>query len=235
MNLSEIPYNTMRLFITGEKRASMRKRSIMLFFVLILLAVSGCSLNKDFPEFETYVPDEGKTAENLENMEIIEYADEEEAADNTYTHMQKIRLREEDYTIDTYIIKADSIKSDEVYEISAESYSDGITMRISLVRKEKDIISSEVETNLDKINGHDGLKEEPKIEIKDNLGIISYSIVENGKEYPCLYICKTDELVDEDEMKVAMLTSIFIDNRKANANTSKIMKEVLDVTGIEKG
>lgn len=210
------------------------KKIILFFLFLSVTAFSyGCShKDDDIPEFENHVTDEGKTAENLQNMEIEEYIDEEDPENSPYVYMQKIRLRDENYTVDTYIIKSDNIKIDGA---SAESSSDGVTMKTSLVKNGNDVIRTNTEKRLERINRLENLKEEPRTEIRDNIGIISYSVVKGNKEYPCLYICKADNVVDEDDMKIILFTEITINNMKANERTADIMKEVMEVTGIEQG
>lgn len=209
----------------------MRKKILLLLIFLLLLP--GCHKEEDDMNFDIYKADSGTTQTDLQNMQIEQYVEEETEPESPYLYMKKVRLKEREYFIDTYIIDADNLIAGDA---SASSSRDGINMSVKAmdIKNDTAYIQSYMSKRVEKIKQNELLKGEPTSSVNGNVGTIRYSFVKDNKEYPCIEIYKVDH-VGGEEKAVSLFVSVAVDNMKTTDKSSEIFSEVKQVVGIEIG
>ena len=209
----------------------MRKKILLLLIFLLLLP--GCHKEEDDMNFDIYKADSGTTQTDLQNMQIEQYVEEGTKPESPYLYMKKVRLKEREYFIDTYIIDADNLIAGDA---SASSSRDGINMSVKAmdIKNDTAYIQSHISKRVEKIKQNELLKGEPTSNVNGNVGTIRYSFVKDNKEYPCIEIYKVDH-VGGEEKAVSLFVSVAVDNMKTTDKSSEIFSEVKQVVGIEIG
>lgn len=209
----------------------MRKKILLLLIFLLLLP--GCHKEEDDMNFDIYKADSGTTQTDLQNMQIEQYVEEGTEPESPYLYMKKVRLKEQEYFIDTYIIDADNLIAGDA---SASSSRDGINMSVKAmdIKNDTAYIQSHISKRVEKIKQNELLKGEPTSSVNGNVGTIRYSFVKDNKEYPCIEIYKVDH-VGGEEKAVSLFVSVAVDNMKTTDKSSEIFSEVKQVVGIEIG
>lgn len=177
-----------------------------------------------------------KTSDSVsETVKLEPYYENDAKKSSVYENLMLVELGNEEISIKTYLPMDDKMKQD---EMSASSEKDGVSVELALlVETEKNtagnIMEEVYKKEKDRISKLENVQDFKVYDLAEYDGYwmleMDYNLYDGkGVLYPCISIIKLDEL-DEG----FLLSSIIrVDNSTANENTSSVLKETIDVFGI---
>ncbi len=195
------------------------KRIIFALLVCSLL-ISGCS--KEEPK------------ESRKELEPYVEIGDAKAEDSPYQYLKKIQLQNENISVETYL----PISENQTQQ-GTEAYAslNGISIAVSIKEEKEETAGTFLNeayqqeyARIHKLKNIQDFKAFDLIE-KENFWLMEmdYNQSEgNCTLYPCISIIKMDQLRDG----FYLITTLNVDNSKANEDTKAILEEIMEVYGI---
>lgn len=195
------------------------KRIIFALLVCSLL-ISGCS--KEEPK------------ESRKELEPYVEIGDAKAEDSPYQYLKKIQLQNENISVETYL----PISENQTQQ-GTEAYAslNGISIAVSIKEEKEETAGTFLNeayqqeyARIHKLKNIQDFKAFDLIE-KENFWLMEMDYNQsdgNCTLYPCISIIKMDQLRDG----FYLITTLNVDNSKANEDTKAIMEEIMEVYGI---
>ncbi len=195
------------------------KRIIFALLVCSLL-ISGCS--KEEPK------------ESRKELEPYVEIGDAKAEDSPYQYLKKIQLQNENISVETYL----PISENQTQQ-GTEAYAslNGISIAVSIKEEKEETAGTFLNeayqqeyARIHKLKNIQDFKAFDLIE-KENFWLMEMDYNQsdgNCTLYPCISIIKMDQLRDG----FYLITTLNIDNSKANEDTKAILEEIMEVYGI---
>lgn len=195
------------------------KRIIFALLVCSLL-ISGCS--KEEPK------------ESRKELEPYVEIGDAKAEDSPYQYLKKIQLQNENISVETYlpISENQTQQGTEVY-----ASLNGISIAVSIKEEKEETAGTFLNeayqqeyARIHKLKNIQDFKAFDLIE-KENFWLMEMDYNQsdgNCTLYPCISIIKMDQLRDG----FYLITTLNVDNSKANEDTKAILEEIMEVYGI---
>lgn len=195
------------------------KRIIFALLVCSLL-ISGCS--KEEPK------------ESRKELEPYVEIGDAKAEDSPYQYLKKIQLQNENISVETYL----PISENQTQE-RTEAYAslNGISIAVSIKEEKEETAGTFLNeayqqeyARIHKLKNIQDFKAFDLIE-KENFWLMEMDYNQsdgNCTLYPCISIIKMDQLRDG----FYLITTLNVDNSKANEDTKAILEEIMEVYGI---
>lgn len=195
------------------------KRIIFALLVCSLL-ISGCS--KEEPK------------ESRKELEPYVEIGDAKAEDSPYKYLKKIQLQNENISVETYL----PISENQTQQ-GTEAYAslNGISIAVSIKEEKEETAGTFLNeayqqeyARIHKLKNIQDFKAFDLIE-KENFWLMEMDYNQsdgNCTLYPCISIIKMDQLRDG----FYLITTLNVDNSKANEDTKAILEEIMEVYGI---
>lgn len=195
------------------------KRIIFALLVCSLL-ISGCS--KEEPK------------ESRKELEPYVEIGDAKAEDSPYQYLKKIQLQNENISVETYL----PISENQTQQ-GTEAYAslNGISIAVSIKEEKEETAGTFLNeayqqeyARIHKLKNIQDFKAFDLIE-KENYWLMEMDYNQsdgNCTLYPCISIIKMDQLRDG----FYLITTLNVDNSKANEDTKAILEEIMEVYGI---
>ncbi len=195
------------------------KRIIFALLVCSLL-ISGCS--KEEPK------------ESRKELEPYVEIGDAKAEDSPYQYLKKIQLQNENISVETYL----PISENQTQQ-GTEAYAslNGISIAVSIKEEKEETAGTFLNeayqqeyARIHKLKNIQDFKAFDLIE-KENFWLMEMDYNQsdgNCTLYPCISIIKMDQLRDG----FYLITTLNVDNSKANEDTKAILEEIMEVYGI---
>lgn len=195
------------------------KRIIFALLVCSLL-ISGCS--KEEPK------------ESRKELEPYVEIGDAKAEDSPYQYLKKIQLQNENISVETYLPI-----SENQTQRGTEAYAslNGISIAVSIKEEKEETAGTFLNeayqqeyARIHKLKNIQDFKAFDLIE-KENFWLMEMDYNQsdgNCTLYPCISIIKMDQLRDG----FYLITTLNVDNSKANEDTKAILEEIMEVYGI---
>lgn len=204
----------------------MRKK-IMIFLLALLCSVqfAGCAS----------IGHEQIREKTMKELEPYKGDTDEKKEDSKYQYLASVTLGDEDYSVQTYLPDTNELKTE---KDTASSSKDGVSVLLRFFQETKDttagsVLQTAYQAEKDRIEAIQGMQDFQTYDLIEKDGYwlmeMDYSINDgNGSIYPCISVLKMDQL----DGGYYLLSSINIDNSKANEETTEVLKELLNVYGV---
>ena len=147
------------------------------------------------------------------------------AVRNPYTWMTPVTLKLDETSLTTFFVRSDQSHATDT---EAESTNHGIAMSYALEKQDAaDALTAREEKEKEAIRtriGNGTISEEKG----SGVVTLSYAVEDKSAVYPCMTVIKAESVENE----ISLISSLTIDNTRADDQTSAVVKEALSILGI---
>lgn len=147
------------------------------------------------------------------------------AVRNPYTWMTPVTLKLDETSLTTFFVRSDQSHATDT---EAESTNHGIAMSYALEKQDAaDALTAREKKEKEAIRtriGNGTISEEKG----SGVVTLSYAVEDKSAVYPCMTVIKGESVEDG----ISLVSSLTIDNTRADDQTSAVVKEALSILGI---